>query len=119
MIFSKQRFPFFVFGLIVAVATTDVSIARADVGGDDDVISTICGAGTLKQCGQKDIITCEYTFNSNANLFGRSGGLGYSERCFRTGSVMLYKDFPKHSTFPTNCGSDDPDAPFIDEVCEG
>ena len=119
MIFSKQRFPLFVFGLIVAVATTDVSIARADVGGDSDVISTICGPGTLEPCGRRDITTCEQTFNINANLFGRSGGLGYSERCYASGYVTLYKDLPRKGALPTRCGSDDPDAPFVDEVCEG
>ena len=122
MIISKQRAPLAVLALLVAVATTDVSIARAAVFSSDGKVSTPCAAGTLTDCGYKDIMHCETVLVINANIFNRSGGFQYQQRnCVKAGEMRLYKDL-HGSSGGSRCtarGSDDgEEVPFEDEVCE-
>lgn len=122
MIFSKQRFPLFVFGLILAVAITDVSVARADEG-SGDIVSTACRVGTVTDCGFENLTKCETVLIVNANIFNRSGGFQYTQtHCIIVGTFRVFKDRYVR-TGGSGCqarGSDDgEEQPFMDEVCEG
>ena len=96
-----------VLALLAAVAVFDVSNLRADEFDDvnADVISTTCGAGTLKECGQAPIETCDWDISFNWNPAG--GSIGFSVKrvnCRVTGSVPIYKDNERGSyVFSPSC----------------
>ena len=125
MSFSKQLLVLVMLGSLSTLATADVSVARAEGRSlDPDVVSTACGAGVLLVCGQRDIVTCERTFNTSGNIFSRTGGLGYSEHCSVTGRVTEYMNASRQNgSAPTRCSEpgpgNDQDVPFDDLVCEG
>lgn len=89
---SRHRAVFGAFAFFVAVATLDVSFARAQLGGGQ-IESTACAAGTLVACGTRDIMQCETRLSLDANIFNRTGGIQYSYTvCQKAGQMQLFKD---------------------------
>src|SRR5262245_55943819 len=94
--------------LFTAVAVIDVSNLRADEFDDpegSDVIATTCGAGTLKECGQAPVQTCDWKVSFNWNPSGGSIGFTFEKvNCRTTGYVPIYKDNPRGSyVFSPSC----------------
>ena len=125
MSFPKQLLALVMLGSLSTLAAAGVTVARAEGRSQDrDVVSTSCGAGVLLACGRRDTITCERTFNTSGNIFTRTGGLGYTEQCSVTGSVMQYMNTSgQNGAASTRCSEpgreNDQDVPFEDVVCEG
>ncbi len=83
------------FALILAAAGLDVSgaFAQAVPTTDGAVTATTCGTGTLHTCGEVAIMHCEWKFEIDLNIFGRSGGLKAGQSsCQKIGTRTLYKD---------------------------
>ncbi len=99
-----------VFGVLFALATFNVTTARADEY-DGDPISTTCGAGTVNMCGMADVVTCDWSFD-----FSYGGGWNITVRvsktnCRKTGEVPIYKDLKSGSSLYS--GSCDLLSPFL------
>ncbi|MBL0172786.1 MAG: hypothetical protein IPP90_19170 [Gemmatimonadaceae bacterium] len=91
--------------LLAGVAALDVTglLAQALPTSDGAITSTTCSVGTLTECGRETIQKCEWKFDINLNILGRSGGFsGGRFECRDYGFKTLYKD-KNSSTSSTSC----------------
>ena len=93
-----------VLAVLTAVAVLDVSRLRADEF-ETDIVATTCGAGTLKECGQEAIETCDWDIAFNINPTQYSFGFHVKKtNCRVTGYKPIYKDNQRGDlTFKPNC----------------
>jgi hypothetical protein len=82
------------FALLFALAGLDVSGALAQaLPTDGTVTATTCGTGTRTECGQQDILKCEWKFEIDFNILTKSFSLKTGEQsCTKIGTKTLYKD---------------------------
>jgi hypothetical protein len=95
---------------LFATAALDLSAALAQQAptspdATSAMLSTTCGAGTIEKCGDKPVMTCDFSFGVSIDPEKRSFSVNFGRtNCKQTGTVPIYKNMdPNTSVLSGSC----------------